>query len=219
MRREYMIRDSGIEVLLDARVLAELESSEPIELNVTLHADHIAYVIYTSGSTGKPKGVAVRHGALSNFMMSMAETPGLDADDVLLAVTPLSFDIAGLELFLPLSRGRASDPREASSASPRRRVAATSCSRRIPSRCCRQLLASWRMLLAAGWEGIHPRRLTGLCGGEALQPDLADQLLSRGVQLRNMHGPTETTVWSSVGRSHGSLGRPIAATTPARIGR
>jgi non-ribosomal peptide synthetase component F len=66
-----------------------------------------AYVIYTSGSTGTPKGVVVSHGALSNFLAAMQAQVGLDAEDRLLAVTTIGFDIAALELFLPLVSGAA----------------------------------------------------------------------------------------------------------------
>ncbi|MCP4657816.1 MAG: AMP-binding protein, partial [bacterium] len=85
---------------------------------VRVSPDELAYVIYTSGSTGRPKGVQISHRALVNFLHSMRRRPGLTADDVLMAVTTLSFDIAGLELYLPLlvgarvelaSRGLAAD--------------------------------------------------------------------------------------------------------------
>src|SRR5205085_12647904 len=66
---------------------------------------HPAYVIYTSGSTGTPKGVVVSHGSLSNFLGSMAEQVPLTPDDRLLAVTTIGFDIAALELYLPLLGG------------------------------------------------------------------------------------------------------------------
>src|SRR5207302_3087766 len=65
----------------------------------------LAYVLYTSGSTGRPKGVEVPHGALIDFLRSMAQRPGLGSADVLLTVTSLSFDIAALELYLPLLVG------------------------------------------------------------------------------------------------------------------
>ncbi len=72
---------------------------------VTSDPEDAAYVIFTSGSTGRPKGVQVPHRALVNFLVTMAEAPGLTADDTLVAVTTLSFDIAGLELYLPLLQG------------------------------------------------------------------------------------------------------------------
>ena len=68
-------------------------------------AHNLAYVIYTSGSTGKPKGVQIAHETAVNFLESMRCEPGLSAEDHLLAVTTLSFDIAVLELFLPLISG------------------------------------------------------------------------------------------------------------------
>src|SRR5260370_37180724 len=72
---------------------------------INLDSTSIAYAIYTSGSTGKPKGVEVTHRNVVNLLCSMRETPGLHESDCLLAVTTLSFDIAGLELFLPLITG------------------------------------------------------------------------------------------------------------------
>ena len=62
-------------------------------------------MLYTSGSTGTPKGVQIQHGALVNFLISMQREPGITAADTMLAITTLSFDIAGLELFLPLTSG------------------------------------------------------------------------------------------------------------------
>lgn len=172
-----------------------------------------AYVIYTSGSTGKPKGVVVPHGAVLNFLASMAREPGLNASDTLVAVTTLSFDIAVLELLLPLSLGaqvilatrdEAADGREL------RRLLEThsaSVMQATPS--------TWRMLIEAGWSGSPSFK--ALIGGEALPSDLAAQLLARCAELWNMYGPTETTVWSTCWRvqqpEHGiSIGRPIANT-------
>ena len=66
---------------------------------------NLAYVIYTSGSTGEPKGVQVHHAGLANLLASMRASLDISPDDALLAVTTLSFDIAALELFLPLIAG------------------------------------------------------------------------------------------------------------------
>ena len=84
--------------------------------------DDVAYVIYTSGSTGMPKGVELEHRNVVNFLLAMADQPGLGSDDVVLAVTTLSFDITVLELFLPLVVG-AEDRRS-------RRMPCASCCRR-----------------------------------------------------------------------------------------
>jgi len=174
---------------------------------------NLAYVLYTSGSTGKPKGVEIPHSGVVNFLLSMQRTPGFTAADTILAVTTLSFDIAGLELFLPLiSGGRVVIASRDDTLDPRRlmdlmRDSACTVMQATP--------ALWRALVAAGWSGSP--NLKVLCGGEALPPDLARALLPRCAELWNMYGPTETTIWSTIQRvtySDGpvSIGRPIANT-------
>jgi amino acid adenylation domain-containing protein len=176
-------------------------------------ADGLAYVIYTSGSTGKPKGVAVEHGALMNLLRSMEREPGLVAEDVLVAVTTLAFDIAGLELLLPLLTGA--------------RLVIASAEQIADGNQLLQLLKSsqatvlqatpgtWMMLIDAGWTGELPLKV--LCGGEALPRALADRLVERSQQVWNVYGPTETTIWSSatpvtVGTGPILIGPPIANT-------
>ncbi len=172
---------------------------------------HLAYVIYTSGSTGTPKGVEVAHRALVNLLESMRREPGLSEDDVLLSVTPLSFDIAALELYLPLRvGGRLVIASRETSTDGRRLAEAIETS---GATVMQATPASWRLLLQAGWRG-RPR-LKILCGGEALSADLADALMTRSASLWNVYGPTETTIWSTVWKvepSRLSIGRPIANT-------
>jgi amino acid adenylation domain-containing protein len=172
-----------------------------------------AYVLYTSGSTGWPKGVVVSHGALANFLLSMRERPGLTAADVLAAVTTVSFDIAALELYLPLTVGARIEL-----VSRRTAMDGLELARLLDERGVTLLQATpatWRLLLEAGWRGTP--RLRALCGGEALSRRLADELLERVGELWNMYGPTETTIWSTLERVEKgdaaiSIGRPIANT-------
>jgi len=176
----------------------------------------LAYVIYTSGSTGQPKGVAVSHGSVVNFLRAMAEAPGLTATDVLLAVTTVTFDIAGLELFLPLTVGaRVVIAAEAEVGDP---VA-------LAARCeadgitvLQATPATWKLLLASGWPGKADLR--AFCGGEALPESVAAALRPRVADLWNLYGPTETTIWSTAERLGDQwtggpvlIGRPIANTT------
>ncbi len=174
--------------------------------------DDLAYVIYTSGSTGRPKGVEISHGALVNFLESMRDEPGLAAEDVLLAVTTLSFDIAGLELFLPLITGAqiVLAPREAVLDPHRLKQLMAESGATV----MQATPATWRMLADSDWIG-NPH-LKALCGGEALPPDLAARLLGRCAEVWNLYGPTETTIWSTLQRVQPdvpvSLGRPIANT-------
>ena len=175
--------------------------------------DDLAYLIYTSGSTGKPKGVQVSHRSVVNFLESMRREPGLSAADVLLSVTTLSFDIAVLELLLPLVTGATTVVVDREVVYDGRRLAQTL--EAVGATVLQATPATWRMLLDSDWAGRPD--LKALCGGEPLAEDLARQLLGRVQSLWNMYGPTETTVWSTTRRiSSGTapitVGRPIANT-------
>ncbi len=183
------------------------EDDRPLESGVG--PQNLAYIIYTSGSTGKPKGVQIPHGAVVNFLASMGKRPGMTSTDTLLAVTTLSFDIAGLELYLPLVVGArvVLVPRDVAQAGEQlldRLVrSSTTVMQATP--------ATWRLLLGAGFEGDG--KLKVLCGGEALPRDLAAALLAGCGSLWNVYGPTEATIWSMLqelqpgGRI--TLGRPL----------
>ncbi|HEX8161805.1 MAG TPA: amino acid adenylation domain-containing protein, partial [Pyrinomonadaceae bacterium] len=173
----------------------------------------LAYVIYTSGSTGRAKGVQIPHRAVVNFLDSMRERPGLAADDLLLSVTSLSFDISALEIFLPLTTGARLElaSREVASDGMRLRERVADSGATV----MQATPSTWRMLIEAGWRG--DARLKVLCGGEALPPELARRLLAGNAEVWNMYGPTETTIWSGVYRLEASdgdapIGRPIANT-------
>ncbi len=176
-------------------------------------SDNLAYVIYTSGSTGKPKGVQIEHRALTNFLCSVRREPGLGPADVLLSVTTLSFDIAALELYLPLIVGArlVIVSRDVSGDGDQLKARLVKTGATV----IQATPATWRMLIDAGWRGS--RKLKVLCGGEALSGELADQLRERSGSLWNMYGPTETTIWSSVCKVESgdlpvSIGRPLANT-------
>ncbi|HEY0194667.1 MAG TPA: amino acid adenylation domain-containing protein [Kofleriaceae bacterium] len=175
-------------------------------------ADDLAYVIYTSGSTGAPKGVMVPHRALTNFLWSMAREPGLTAADRLLAVTTHSFDIAALELYLPLVTG--AHCHVADSATARDATALAALIARVAPTVMQATPSTWTMLCHAGWRNAE--RVRVLCGGEAMPEPLRDQLVAIAPEVWNMFGPTETTVWSTVARvaagERVSIGRPIANT-------
>jgi amino acid adenylation domain-containing protein len=176
-------------------------------------SDRTAYVIFTSGSTGKPKGVEVSHRSVVNLLTSMSHAPGLQQNDRLLAVTTVAFDIAALELFLPLSVGA-----ELLIAGPEEVADGFALLSLIRTRAPTAMQATptlWRILTEAGFRAAPGFKM--LCGGEALDRDLANRLLEGGGELWNMYGPTETTIWSStekvgVGVGPITVGRPIANT-------
>lgn len=175
--------------------------------------EHLVYVLFTSGSTGQPKGVEIEHRALVNFLHAMHQEPGVNARDVVMALTPLSFDIAGLELYLPLLAGAriilATRQQAMDGAWLQRELdqGTVTVMQATP--------ATWRMVLQSGWKG--GRGVTVLCGGEALPRELAQELLARAGSVWNVYGPTETTIWSTLERVRTAdrviaLGKPIANT-------
>lgn len=194
-------------------IAATAQNSETERSAGKISPDQRAYVIYTSGSTGQPKGVEVCHRSVSNFLQAMANKPGLTAQDALLSVTTLSFDIAALELFLPLTVG-------AKVMLVSSEVAAdATLLQPVLSRCNATVMqatpATWQMLIASGWKGNPHLKL--LCGGEALPLELAKQLIARSNDVWNMYGPTEATIWSTCKKIAAadkavSIGRPIANT-------
>ncbi|WP_157696340.1 non-ribosomal peptide synthetase, partial [Caballeronia temeraria] len=205
--------DTGALTVLDPNASFAASDDDP-QTPVAPH--HLAYVLFTSGSTGKPKGVMVEHREMLNFLCSMREITAMSAADTLLAVTTIAFDIAGLELYLPLITGAcvvlarrndAADPLALQTLIDKHDI---SFMQATP--------ATWRMLLDAQWPGNA--KLTALCGGEALSEGLAARLGGKVGSLWNLYGPTETTVWSSCYRtvleaitsSTVPVGRPIANT-------
>jgi amino acid adenylation domain-containing protein len=175
-------------------------------------AESIAYVLYTSGSTGKPKGVRIPHRALTNFLTTMRAEPGFTASDRLLAVTSLSFDIAGLELFLPLIAGGVVEIASRSAVIDGARLAELIASKGITV--MQATPSTWRLLLDNNWQGAP---IKVLVGGEAVPRELVDKLAPRVASVWNMYGPTETTIWSCIQRLHAGggavpIGRPIGNT-------
>ncbi len=194
------------------RAPSEGANDPPLPGDLRIDGDDVAYIIYTSGSTGKPKGVEVTHANLANFLDSMAEEPGLGPEDRLLALTTISFDIAALELFLPVWVGARSVVADSASAMDGRTILHLIEQHEITT--LQATPVTWRMIVDAGWPATPLRVLSG---GEALAVDLAHELTAHSDEVWNLYGPTETTVWSTCQRlSSGDAlvvaGRPIANT-------
>ncbi|MGW2514730.1 amino acid adenylation domain-containing protein [Streptomyces scopuliridis] len=185
---------------------------EPVDPVRRHAAQHPAYVIYTSGSTGRPKGVVIPHGALATFLDCMADRFPLTAADQLLSVTTISFDIAALEIYLPLLAGASVIVAEQEAVSDPDRLA------RILEDSGAGIMQAtpslWRMLLAVRPDVVKGLRV--LVGGEALPPDLAARLAASAASVTNLYGPTEVTIWATTedvrpGVRHG-IGGPVRNT-------
>ncbi|TDT22739.1 amino acid adenylation domain-containing protein [Streptomyces sp. BK208] len=228
-RLEYMVRQSGLTVLLTTHALAAvvpLDDTVRVAFidDVAPHdgprpeaaptaPDALAYVIYTSGSTGRPKGVMIEHGNLANVVHGFVKQPGLGAEDRMLAVTSLSFDIAGLELFAPLMAGGRLVVAEAGVGGDPERLHRLLAQHAITV--VQATPATWKAY--AGHVDAVPGTLRQIwCGGEEVSLELADRLLALGVRLWNVYGPTETTIWSTctemTAGTQPSIGSPVVGT-------
>tara|TARA_R110002096_G_scaffold68159_5_gene164803 strand:- start:43287 stop:48545 length:5259 start_codon:yes stop_codon:yes gene_type:complete len=229
-RLEFMLNDSEAKFLITSKKLSEYLpkftktiliqdalSSFDKEIkdiqNITVEQESVAYMLYTSGSTGKPKGVTVTHKNLVNFLFSMAIEPGIKETDKLLSITTISFDIAGLELFLPLIKGAKLVLADDDTARDGKLL--LDLLKKEDITILQATPTTWQMLLDIGWT--QPLPLKALCGGEAMPLNLAHQLIDKCDELWNMYGPTETTIWSSVKQIKAddkliTVGKPIANT-------
>ncbi|MEJ2880832.1 non-ribosomal peptide synthetase [Pedobacter sp. GR22-6] len=153
----------------------------------------LAYLIYTSGSTGMPKGVMIEHGNLLNLLQSMQKFPGITADDRLLSVTTVSFDISVLELYLPLTLGATLYLADTETAKNGEALIDFIQKKEITF--FQATPSTYKMMLAAEWQ--EKLDIKALCCGEQLPKDLAEKILPRVTALYNMYGPTETTIYST----------------------
>lgn len=178
-------------ILLDYKSISGLNDSD---VQNTADPGDLAYTIYTSGSTGKPKGVQIEHKSLMNFLYSMKKTPGLTENDRLCAVTPISFDISILELFLPLIAGATVIITPGDYTADGKLL--LNYIKDNNATIMQATPSTWRLLLDAGWKANVLQKI--LCGGEPIPPDLVEKILDLGLTIWNLYGPTETTVWSTL---------------------
>ncbi|UWY30359.1 amino acid adenylation domain-containing protein [Flavobacterium sp. TR2] len=190
-------------------ILAGIDVFEGIR-SATISPKDTAYIIYTSGSTGNPKGVEIGHQSLLNFLISIQQKPGVSSNDVLFSVTTYSFDISILEFFVPLLSGAvlyiASQEILKDPNSIIRKI------EEIQPTIIQATPSFYQMLFNADWHG--DKRLKVLCGGDLLSQALAEKLISSSLEVWNMYGPTETTIWSSIKKierpkEESNIGKPI----------
>jgi amino acid adenylation domain-containing protein len=211
-RLSYMFEDSGAKVIIsqsslknkfkyfinatfvitddEKKLINKYPSDKP---DIKLNPHSLAYLLYTSGTTGKPKGVKVHHKAVVNFINSMSASPGINEKDTLLAVVTLSFDIAGFEIFVPISNGATIVVAEDQDITDGRTL--INMIEQYNITIIQATPTFWGVLLSNGWNG--KKDLKALCGGEALPSNLVKKLYPRVEELWNMYGPTETTIWST----------------------
>jgi amino acid adenylation domain-containing protein len=230
LRIEQILHETKVPILLtltrhrqdlhvsDARIFcvdgeAEALRAFPLRPLPKIHPEMRAYVIFTSGSSGVPKGVEVAHGSVVNLLNSARELLDIGPQDRLFAITTLAFDIAVLELLLPLVSGGTVIIGSKDAAADGKMLM----DQLVASRATvlQATPVTFRTLLDCGFQPTPGFKM--LCGGEAWTTEMAERLLAWGARLWNMYGPTETTVWSSIaevkcGEPRVTIGAPIANT-------
>ncbi|MCY8910324.1 amino acid adenylation domain-containing protein [Bacillus atrophaeus] len=234
-RLAYMIQDSKVSIVLSQsklmtklnQLLGDNVSCIPLDtswaeivqgvkehdvLKREVGSDNLAYVIYTSGSTGNPKGVMIQHSALTNFLLAMGDEPGITSEDKLLSVTTYCFDIAGLELYLPLIKG--AECYICSNETQKNIQNLKEIIKRIKPTIMQATPVTWKALFLIGWRNEEKMKI--LCGGEALPEGLKQYFTETESEVWNMFGPTETTIWSTTklikANEPITIGKPIANT-------
>ena len=227
-RIEYLVRDSRACLIVstselvcrlpeDRPPLAILDRSDADiahwrgdTLERAAEDSDVAYLIYTSGSTGGPKGVMISHASLANCLLSLQGELKLTAGEQLLSITTPSFDPSILELLLPLMTGATLILADSNTAADG--AALATLIRDSRPQMMQATPSTWKMLLEAGWRPHAGLRL--LCGGEALTADLAARLTGPGVRIFNLYGPTETTIWTTVGEIHSTASESSSHAMP-----
>ena len=207
-RLAFMMEDAAMPLLLTERKVQDrlprhsaqvvwIDELEwlPMAKNLTVASsvESLAYVIYTSGSTGRPKGVEISNRALVNCLFHFRHSLNAGTQDVWIATTTLSFDIAALEIWLPLIVGARCILATRETAMDATRLNQILLDRGVTH--LQATPATWKILLLSGWRGNSTLQI--LCGGEAVSQDLADQLADLGAAAWNVYGPTETTIWAT----------------------
>ncbi|MDB5156759.1 MAG: hypothetical protein JWR50_1466 [Mucilaginibacter sp.] len=226
-RIAYLLEDSSAKKLIVSKKYQQLLSNYPNQivfeeawlsradypedfLPVDTGDDDLIYIIYTSGSTGHPKGVGVSHKGVINLLQYRQHTPGIDANDNVLGLTTMSFDIAQEELYLPLISGALLTIVDKEITRDGSALLEIVKNQQITLMQATPYI--WQMMLESGWD--TPLPIKAFCGGEAMTNELAGKLLGRCREVWNMYGPTETTICTTVKKITDSkeaitIGRPI----------
>ncbi len=209
-RMDSILKDAGVHLLISQHeilnnknflkqhskitlCLEDVDNSEDKNIVGTNSADSLAYTIYTSGSTGAPKGVMVKHAGVVSLLQDIKNKLNVSSKDCLISITPISFDISVLEIFLPLISGARSHI--LSRQDTKDPIKLVSCIRKYPYSIVQATPSTWGMVTELLLK--EDNSITVLVGGEQLPESIAAKLLSFAKKVWNVYGPTETTIWST----------------------
>ena len=204
-----------VEKRLDYGKVLESCSGYSVANNPTkIGIDNPMYVIYTSGSTGNPKGVCLTRKNIDYFINEVIVDLKFSSDDVIAAVTSVSFDAATLETLIPYAFGatvhmldkyQRRDPKQVLKLFAEKNITKTIAT---PTH--------WQLIANSGWDTKFPS-LTVMTIGEPLKKSLVDHIGPRSKEIFNLYGPAETTVYSTfkkvnVSDSQVTIGKSVPGT-------
>ncbi|MEQ1161273.1 amino acid adenylation domain-containing protein [Acinetobacter calcoaceticus] len=216
-RLNYMIEDSNLSTIItrdktlelrgintknilniqDQNILNILNQQPIINPEVdklNLKSNHLAYVIYTSGSTGQPKGVMIEHSSIVNRIEWMNNQYGSSCDDRFLQKTPFSFDVSVWEFFWPLSTGAGLVIAKPAGHKDPHYLIELICNEKITKLHFVPSMLSSMLAIVNLADCVSLKQI--FCSGEALAPNLVNELLQKcpNLELHNLYGPTEASV-------------------------
>ncbi|WP_025028796.1 non-ribosomal peptide synthetase [Caldalkalibacillus mannanilyticus] len=225
-RIQYMLQDSGVDIVLSQHRITHLidslefqgevllldqfeyEGEEESNLEPQAGAEDLAYLIYTSGSTGQPKGVMIEHRGVVNLLQTQKKAFDLGPESRVLQFASFSFDASVWEIFMSLLTGASLYLEEQDRLLPGPSFIRLVREKRITT------LTLPPAALALLPEEELPDLQTLIVAGEACSGDLARRW-ARGRRFFNAYGPTEGTVCASMALcteelvGNPSIGRPI----------
>ena len=223
-RIQYMLKNISVRyVICDSKIEGVAEEIQFVDLNEISYEDaapqkkdnDVSYVLYTSGSTGVPKAVAVLRKGLENFIESVPQIIECNAEQRVLCITNSTFDIFFLETVMALSCGLTVVlARQDQCRNPRKIIKlikdyGVDIVQMTPSTL--KLVS----LVDENFESFNGVKKI-LVGGEPFPEYYLHKLKKSGLNIYNMYGPTETTIWSTISnltdKESVDIGNPIANT-------
>jgi non-ribosomal peptide synthetase-like protein len=224
-RVEYILQDSGVELLLtsatlltkhpgvacptlcleqELRLIAQQDDNHLHDVAVA--SSDLCYIIYTSGSTGRPKGVMLEHHSIANFVRAAQQVYEVQATDRFYQGFSIAFDASIEEIWLTFAAGATLVVGTAAM------VKAGSDLSRILTQLGVTVFSCVPTLLSMLKEDLPLVRLL-ILGGEACQPELIQRWHRPDRRILNTYGPTEASVVATYAECYPdqpiTIGRPL----------
>ncbi|MGR4972805.1 amino acid adenylation domain-containing protein, partial [Pseudomonas sp. LARHCG127] len=227
-RQQFMVQDSGAQVVLTLSSTVAPEASQRVDLDTRVFNDatdnlglvqsseSVAYIMYTSGSTGTPKGVLVPHRAINRLVINNGYADFNAQDRVAFASNP-AFDASTLDVWAPLLNGGCVVVVDQDVLLSQADFHALLLEQSVS---VLWMTAGLFHQYAAGLMRVFAQLRYLIVGGDVLDPAVIGRVLKEGApaHLLNGYGPTEATTFTTtheikiVGEGGIPIGRPVGNT-------